>query len=458
MATANPFSFESIMGAIGGGDYSGGSYFSTQQEKALQRVLSDPNYVMTPEDWQWINAKPYTGADLAAASSGMREANKQSIASNELQGMYGGLAVMALPAAVAGGQALLAGAGGAGAAGGEALIGAGESGLGTLGAGGGLTYSGQGLTSLAQLANGGAGPIETGGGAIGNEVAGAYPPSAGGTLGVGADTATGGSGMVYDAATNTVIPASAATGTAAAASAAEGLGAGTTAAASGLPFGLTPAQLAIGGASLLGSGLQAGAALIGSRQQANAAQNAANLQRDIFNTLNAQGAPYREAGYSALGTIKDMQPFFTHQFNANDLTANLAPNWAWSLAQGQKDVRNAANAQSGLLSGNTLRGIADYTLGKSGDLYQQAFTNYTANQANIFNRLANIAGLGNQAYATSASSGANLGNSIGNSLTNVGTALGGGTVGVGNALAGGLTNAASWYALPQLIAGMRTTG
>lgn len=299
----------------------------------------------------------------------------------------------------------------------------------------------------------------------------------------------------------------------------------------------------------------AGSAIIGgvasnsaSKKQANAANNAGNLQQQMFNITNNQQGPYRESGYGALNKLQtymgsmqaptavnkddywsnssaakkmnwldplgqktgidfidplgqaggvnvgskalgfgkkdknnsdptfnqkgydaavqkyntDLENYnqakadpnwglFNHQFNKDDLNANLAPNWQWALQQGQGAVQNMANAGGGALSGNALRGISDYTINKSGDLYQQAFSNYTANQSNIFNRLSSIAGLGqtaNQATGTAAiQSGAN----IGNSMMAAGQAQASGQVGMANAFSNGVNNAGSWYGMNNMI-------
>lgn len=213
--------------------------------------------------------------------------------------------------------------------------------------------------------------------------------------------------------------------------------------------GFTPWQL-LSGANAISGLIGAGAAKSAGQIQANAANNATAAQLGMFNTIFGAGAPYRAAGYSALSDLASNQPFFQHQFNASDLNANLAPNWQFALQQGQGAAANALNATGGM-GGNYGRGLVDYTLAKSGDLYQQAFNNYTANQSNIFNRLSNIAGLGNQAYATGSGAGASISPGIANTTVGAGAAQAAGLVGSTNALTGGLQNAASWYALPSFL-------
>lgn len=207
----------------------------------------------------------------------------------------------------------------------------------------------------------------------------------------------------------------------------------------------------VGAAGLVGGVLQSNAARSAASQQAAALEHAAELQFQEFQTINAQQAPWRQAGQNALQDIAGMKDFFTHQFSAQDLNANLAPNYEFTKQQGLGALQNFATTTGGLLSGNTLKGIADYTSNYAMNSYQNAFNNFTANQSNIFNRLASIAGLGQQANTTTAQAGTSLAQSQGQLIAAGGAAQAGGTVGSANAIAGGLQNAMSWYALPSIL-------
>lgn len=209
--------------------------------------------------------------------------------------------------------------------------------------------------------------------------------------------------------------------------------------------------LVAGGAGLVGSFIGGNAAENAAAQQAGASNRATDTQLQMFNTLNEQGAPYRQAGQNALGTISSMQPQFTHSFGADDLKSNLAPNYQFQLDQGLGAVKNAGNLQTGLLSGNTLRAVNDYAQNYAGGAYQQAFNNYNAQQSNIFNRLATVAGLGQTQNQTTAQAGTTAAGNIGNAQMASGAAQAAGTVGAANALSGGLTNAASWYGISRFL-------
>jgi hypothetical protein len=207
-----------------------------------------------------------------------------------------------------------------------------------------------------------------------------------------------------------------------------------------------------GGGALVGGAIGAIGAERGAKQQADAANNATAAQLQMFNTVNQQQAPWRQAGENALSSISDMSGFFNKQFGPDDLATSLAPNYEFTKQQGLGAIQNFATSTGGLIGGNTLKGIADYTTNYAQNSYQQAFQNFTANQSNIFNRLASIAGLGQTANATTAQAAGTLGTGAASTMAQAGAALGGGTVGAANAISGATNNAMSWYTLPRILA------
>lgn len=202
-----------------------------------------------------------------------------------------------------------------------------------------------------------------------------------------------------------------------------------------------------------GAVIGAGASAYSGSKQSSAAQKATDAATAQNATTNQQEAPWRAAGQTALNTIADLNGTsgntgaanygsLNHQFNAADLKSNLAPNYDFQLQQGLGATQNAGNAAG--FSGNTLKGINDYAQGYAGSAYQQAFNNYTANQTNTYNRLSNLAGLGQTANQVTAAAGtANTANAN-NYLTGGAAASAAGAVGVANAASNGLGNYAGW--------------
>lgn len=171
------------------------------------------------------------------------------------------------------------------------------------------------------------------------------------------------------------------------------------------------------------------------------ANTSGNLQ-NLYNQQVGYQAPYQQVGQSATQGLIANQPYFTHQFDVNDLNTNLAPNYAFMLGQGQMANQRAANAGGGALGGNALQGLQRYTQDYAGNAYQQAFNNYNTQRNNIYNSLAGMAGIGQ----TSTGQLANLGNAYGSNMAGLSSNYGGNLVsnagqGIGAANAYGLNTA-----------------
>lgn len=211
---------------------------------------------------------------------------------------------------------------------------------------------------------------------------------------------------------------------------------------------MTWVAVAIAGSTLVGGLIGSHAATSAASTQADAANHAADVQQHMYDTTRDDQAPWRAAGSTSLSDI--MSRFqnggsFAHEFNADDLKSNLAPNYQFMLGQGTEATAHMAN-QMGGLGGNSLKAVNDYAQNYAGNAYQQAFQNYNTNQSNIFNRLASIAGLGQTAGSASTTGGPTYGANIGNAIQGAGNAGAAGIVGSANAISGALNNGSSWYA------------
>jgi hypothetical protein len=223
--------------------------------------------------------------------------------------------------------------------------------------------------------------------------------------------------------------------------------------------------------NLLGSGGQALSSYLSGQAQADAAKQAAANQMAMFNTINNQLAPQRGAGYQSLNQIRSMLPgqyttydesgkpigtaqgtdYLTHQFNPQDLYAGLAPNYNFMLQQGQQANQRAANVGGGLIGGNALRGLEDYTQNYAQNAYQNAFGNYQNQRTGIYNTLANIAGIGQNATNTSAQAGQNAVTAQGQLGVGAAAANAAGLTGAANAVQGGLQNYQQNQLLQQIL-------
>ena len=235
-----------------------------------------------------------------------------------------------------------------------------------------------------------------------------------------------------------------------------GMGVGGAAAGSQLANALNTGALVSG----IGAGAGALASYGGAQLQADAAREASASQLAMFNTINKQFAPQRGAGYQSLNQIRSMLPgqsvtynelgqpigtqegtdYLTRQFTPQDLQAGLAPNYQFMLGQGQQAQQRAANVGGGLIGGNALRGLEQYTQDYAGNAYQNAFGNFQSQRTGIYNTLAGIAGLGQKAQESTSQAGQAATTAQGQLGVGSAAAQAAGYTGAANALAGGLQN------------------
>lgn len=214
---------------------------------------------------------------------------------------------------------------------------------------------------------------------------------------------------------------------------------------------MTWVAVAIGGSAVLGymgSQNQAGAAERAAQLQYQGTQEAARQQREMFDILNKQQAPYREAGYGALSKINTMLPQFTRTFTPADLKANLAPNYEFMRQQGLGATAQGANVASPGSNVDIAKTMFAENYAKNA--YQDALTNWRNQQTDIFNRLSGIAGIGQTAQGQAQNLGSATSTNLANLATGGATALAGGQIGAANAQAAGLQgigNAGLMYAM-----------
>lgn len=277
-------------------------------------------------------------------------------------------------AAVYGGMSA-AGAGGGGAAG------AGEIGAGELGAG-----------VMSGVDSGTAAAIGSGGGA------GAYGAGMGVTSGVDAGTAgaIGGGGG--------------------------GSGAGV----------MTSTAGAGGYSSYIPAATQGINALLGAYQSKKAADallaggDAANAtQRYMFDTLNAQRAPYLTSGYNALDKINGLLN--------NPSSVRDDPGYQFGMNEGQRAIDNSASARGGI-GGAALR---------AGTRFAEDYAGTKTND--IFNRYASVAGFGQTANQQANASGMNYANNVSNNQMGMGNALAANYLNQGNIYGNALNAIGSYY-------------
>lgn len=219
-----------------------------------------------------------------------------------------------------------------------------------------------------------------------------------------------------------------------------------------MPWGLAAAAVGAAGSIYAGS-QQAGAAQQAAQTSAGATQAQVDLQRQIFQQQQANQAPWLQAGQTALGQLTAgttgpnaplMKTFTTADFQQD-------PGYQFRLQQGLQALDRSASARGGLLSGAALKGIQQYGQGLASQEYGDAYNRYQQQQANQFNRLAALSGVGQTATQQLQQAGQQYGANVGNiaitgaqnqanALLAAGQARASSYGGVGQAIGGALQN------------------
>lgn len=210
------------------------------------------------------------------------------------------------------------------------------------------------------------------------------------------------------------------------------------------------------------AGIGAAASANAAGDQESAAKNAQAIAQNQYQNNVSMESPYNQAGVNATGQLQYLEglggapgqaqssasggygslnaPFTAQTFQ------QMSPAYQFQLQQGQQGVRNQETG-TGALSGSALKDLTSYNQGMANTSFNTAFQQYQEQNTNTYNRLANIANLGQSAASMTAQTGTSLAGTAAQAATNYGTAAAGGAVGVGNALSGGASNAGALWSM-----------
>lgn len=225
-----------------------------------------------------------------------------------------------------------------------------------------------------------------------------------------------------------------------------------------MPYGFAAAAVGTIASGLIGADASSKAA----NQQAEGQREALNLQKSVFQTDQANAAPYLNYGNNSLMTLQQLLGTgggAQGAISANPILKMLgiggpgpmgsidpstftgSPGYQYAKQQGMDAVTNAATRGPG--GGNAL-----LALQKTGQgLADQNWNSYLSNSSSAWQQLLqNVGGgvsTGLNAAGMIGGIGTNYANAAGGNLGNIGNALGQGTMNGANALTGGINNLVS---------------
>lgn len=178
----------------------------------------------------------------------------------------------------------------------------------------------------------------------------------------------------------------------------------------------------------------------------------AGLNAAAQKAYDAQGAQTQtDAAALAAAQADPSYGSMSKNFTAQDFAKGVDPGYQFRMDEGMKGVNNSAAARGGLLSGAALKAMQKYGQDYASGEYQNAYNRFNNDNTTQYNRLAGLAGSGQQAATTMGQAAGNYGNNAANLITGGANALAAGQVGSANAWNNALSQGINGYQQNQLM-------
>ena len=201
----------------------------------------------------------------------------------------------------------------------------------------------------------------------------------------------------------------------------------------------------VGAAGSAYAGKQAGKA---AKTQAASADQASQIQWDMYDQTRKDLDPYKQAGATSLSQMMgQMTPdwYFNQTYTGQDIYSD--PSYQFRLQQGQDAIQSSAAAKGGLLTGATLKALQNYGQDAASQEYSNAYNRFNADQTNRYNRLSNLVGIGQNAAAQVGNAGAQTAQAVANNTM----------AGANSIAAGQVASANNWANTANNLGSMATS-
>jgi hypothetical protein len=213
---------------------------------------------------------------------------------------------------------------------------------------------------------------------------------------------------------------------------------------------------AIVASAAIGGAVSSRGASKAARAQTQATDEAARVQREIFERQTELQEPFRQAGITSQNELLRMlgiggdegaadygvigRPFTAEQMQ-------MDPGYGFRLAEGEKALERMQSARGQLLGGGAIRAGVRYGQEMGSQEYMNAFNRAQALMGSRLGALGSLYGAGQTATQQVAGQAGQMGANVGNLLMQGGQARASGYLGQANALSGALGQAAMGYGL-----------
>lgn len=201
-----------------------------------------------------------------------------------------------------------------------------------------------------------------------------------------------------------------------------------------------PIAVAVGGAAIKAYSANKAAGV-----QKRAASAASTIEQEKLDQTAENFDPYLKTGAQANGLLSSRLNELTAPVTMDQATLEKTPGYQFNLTQGLKAAQNSAAARGLGTSGAAFKGAEKFATGLADSTYQNQFNNAVTNQTNSYNRLLELAGLGETSANNLGVFANKTGQSMGTNIIGAGDAGGAAAVATGNAVANGLKSAGNAY-------------
>ena len=212
----------------------------------------------------------------------------------------------------------------------------------------------------------------------------------------------------------------------------------------------------VGGATLAGGAVQARGARSAARAQQQSADQATQLQREIFERQTQLAEPFRQAGITSQNEMLRMLGLsgdpasegygaLGRRFTAADM--EMDPGYGFRLSEGLKALDRTAAARGGLMSGAALKAAGRYGQEMASDEFTNAFNRTRLLQADRIGALGTLYGAGQTATQQLAQQAGQYGVNAGNTMMASGQARASGYLGQANAITNALGQGIGLYGM-----------
>jgi len=215
-------------------------------------------------------------------------------------------------------------------------------------------------------------------------------------------------------------------------------------------------------AGVAGAGISALGANSAANTQAAAADQATQVQKQMYDQTVQREQPFVDAGGNSLaalmaglglgpngggiGTGSLNKPFSMQDFQKS-------PGYDFQMQQGEQAILDTQTARGGVGGGNTLKELTSFGQGVANQDYWNQYNAYVAQQNQQFGQLDTLAGSGQSAAANLGAIGNQTAGQIGNNLIGAGNSRSAGQIAGANAIGSGISSLSSNYLLSNLMGG-----